>query len=374
MVTSGLLALNAANANFTLATGRQIEVGVKQSLFDGRAEWILAGYEIVKRDHFLERTGAVPDSGRAGPSSGPGRGARLIQPLDATKKSQLPYRDFFPATVAVFRGFDSRPAAFDAQTSSHGSLSSADRVAHRVELHALLQTILQEKDSKELSEQLLKKGILTRAILDVSEALSAPHTAYRSMIVEDGDYIALGIPIKMSRTPGSVRSKPKIIGSDTRSTLRTAGLAETKFDRLVSAGVAFETVKSKAKVSREAFHPTFAEGATTWFAQFLQSSFGFTWDSGVEQMVKAFHMASFLIGRGLGQRLFISSFYRLRNRTFLRRCRLPLSSRTCDRSWRHRRQIFGEHCRVKRRYIAVGYPEPGFILPEQRDAPIPADS
>lgn len=49
-VTSGLLALNAANANFTLATGRQIEVGVKQSLFGGRAEWTLAGYEIVKNN------------------------------------------------------------------------------------------------------------------------------------------------------------------------------------------------------------------------------------------------------------------------------------------------------------------------------------
>ncbi|NNC27353.1 TonB-dependent receptor, partial [Salinisphaera sp. USBA-960] len=49
-VTSGLLALNAANANFTLATGRQIEAGVKQSLFNGRAEWTLAGYEIVKNN------------------------------------------------------------------------------------------------------------------------------------------------------------------------------------------------------------------------------------------------------------------------------------------------------------------------------------
>lgn len=49
-VTSGLLALNAANANFRLSTGKQIEVGVKQSLFGGRAEWTLAGYQIVKND------------------------------------------------------------------------------------------------------------------------------------------------------------------------------------------------------------------------------------------------------------------------------------------------------------------------------------
>ncbi|QJP70370.1 TonB-dependent receptor [Burkholderia glumae] len=43
-----LLMLNASSANFRLATGRQIEVGLKQSLLGGRAEWTLAAYRIVK--------------------------------------------------------------------------------------------------------------------------------------------------------------------------------------------------------------------------------------------------------------------------------------------------------------------------------------
>ncbi|MCW3694910.1 TonB-dependent receptor [Burkholderia cenocepacia] len=45
---SSLLSLNASKANFTLATGRQIEIGVKQSFLDGKAEWTLAAYRIVK--------------------------------------------------------------------------------------------------------------------------------------------------------------------------------------------------------------------------------------------------------------------------------------------------------------------------------------
>ncbi|NHH81263.1 TonB-dependent receptor [Burkholderia gladioli] len=45
---SSLLMLNSSNANYRLATGRQIEVGFKQSLLDGRAEWTLAAYRIVK--------------------------------------------------------------------------------------------------------------------------------------------------------------------------------------------------------------------------------------------------------------------------------------------------------------------------------------
>ncbi|WLE62286.1 TonB-dependent receptor [Burkholderia plantarii] len=43
-----LLMLNSSSANFHLATGRQIEVGFKQSLLGGRAEWTLAAYRIVK--------------------------------------------------------------------------------------------------------------------------------------------------------------------------------------------------------------------------------------------------------------------------------------------------------------------------------------
>ncbi|WP_414448061.1 TonB-dependent receptor [Burkholderia sp. 22PA0099] len=45
---SSLLMLNSSSANYKLATGRQIEIGFKQSLLDGRAEWTLAAYRIVK--------------------------------------------------------------------------------------------------------------------------------------------------------------------------------------------------------------------------------------------------------------------------------------------------------------------------------------
>lgn len=45
-----LITLAAAQRNFQLSTGRQIEVGVKQSFWGGRGEWTLAGYEIVKNN------------------------------------------------------------------------------------------------------------------------------------------------------------------------------------------------------------------------------------------------------------------------------------------------------------------------------------
>jgi iron complex outermembrane receptor protein len=45
-----LITTSAANQNFDLSTGEQIEVGVKQSLWNQHLEWTLAAYRIVKQD------------------------------------------------------------------------------------------------------------------------------------------------------------------------------------------------------------------------------------------------------------------------------------------------------------------------------------
>jgi len=114
------------------------------------------------------------------------------------------------------------------------------RVKNREELHDLLQTILIDQNAEELSTRLLGSGIPASAILDVGQALAAPHTAHRSMIVEDADYKALGIPIKLSRTPGAVRTRPRELGADTREVCRSAGLEDTAIDEMVATGIIFE--------------------------------------------------------------------------------------------------------------------------------------
>lgn len=45
-----LLDMGTLLSNFDLTEGRQAEIGVKQSLWNGRVEWSLAGYDIVKTD------------------------------------------------------------------------------------------------------------------------------------------------------------------------------------------------------------------------------------------------------------------------------------------------------------------------------------
>ncbi|MCA6111255.1 TonB-dependent siderophore receptor [Bradyrhizobium sp. CNPSo 4026] len=47
---SNLITSSAVNSTYQLSRGKQVEVGVKQSFWNGRGEWTLAGYEIVKNN------------------------------------------------------------------------------------------------------------------------------------------------------------------------------------------------------------------------------------------------------------------------------------------------------------------------------------
>jgi crotonobetainyl-CoA:carnitine CoA-transferase CaiB-like acyl-CoA transferase len=107
------------------------------------------------------------------------------------------------------------------------------RVKNRSALHALLQPILLRQNAEELSRKLLENGVPAGAVLEVSNALSAPHTAHRNMVVESGSYRALGIPIKLSRTPGCIRTTPQALGELSRDVCQSIGLTEEEIDDLI---------------------------------------------------------------------------------------------------------------------------------------------
>jgi formyl-CoA transferase len=66
------------------------------------------------------------------------------------------------------------------------------------------------------------------------------------MVVERGAYRGIGNPVKLSRTPMSVRETPPAFGSATREVLTEAGYTETEIDALFAAGVAMETPRKAA--------------------------------------------------------------------------------------------------------------------------------
>jgi crotonobetainyl-CoA:carnitine CoA-transferase CaiB-like acyl-CoA transferase len=60
------------------------------------------------------------------------------------------------------------------------------------------------------------------------------------MTVSLDGYRGTGIPVKLGRTPGGVRSTPPLFGSSTRRILAEAGYDAAEVEALLEEGIAFE--------------------------------------------------------------------------------------------------------------------------------------
>ena len=103
------------------------------------------------------------------------------------------------------------------------------RMKHRAELAGELESALVERDTGEWVEALLDAGVPCGPIHDYSQVVEDPHTLAREMVVEvdhpvEGAMRALGIPLKLSDTPGEIRRPAPLLGEHTEEVLREAGL------------------------------------------------------------------------------------------------------------------------------------------------------
>ena len=121
--------------------------------------------------------------------------------------------------------------------------TNKERVAHRAELEAELRALLKDRDANEFSQELMKGGVPSAAVLDVSDVMEHPHTKHREMVWEKDGWRNVGNPVKLSRTPPKVRTKPKKFGTDTRAVLAEAGYSAAEIDKLVASGIALTEIK-----------------------------------------------------------------------------------------------------------------------------------
>jgi crotonobetainyl-CoA:carnitine CoA-transferase CaiB-like acyl-CoA transferase len=159
--------------------------------------------------------------------------------------SIAPYEQFETASGLIFLGigndgqFTKLCAVLDCRELADDPrfARNADRVANRPALRAVLLPLLLQHRADELSLRLMKNGVPAGAVLDVPAVLDAPHTRHRQMVAELPGYRAVGIPVKLSRTPGSVRTAPDAFGTKTRDICREAGLTDAQIDDLVARRV-----------------------------------------------------------------------------------------------------------------------------------------
>ena len=120
--------------------------------------------------------------------------------------------------------------------------TNRDRVSHYEVLRPLLAERIKRRARAEWIERLMAAGVPCGSVRDVSEVLSDPQMAAREMIaaVEHaalGSVQVLGVPIKLSETPGTVRTAPPTLGQHTDQILRTdLGFSDADITRLRQNG------------------------------------------------------------------------------------------------------------------------------------------
>ncbi|MEZ5774217.1 MAG: CoA transferase [Hyphomicrobiaceae bacterium] len=157
-----------------------------------------------------------------------------------------PYDAFPTATVPVFlaigndRQFARLAAEIGAPTlvADPRFRSNAERLKHRDELREALIGALRLLDGRGLAARLLEQGVPAGAVEDIPAVLDHPHTRHRGMVVEEPGYRGTGIPVRMTRTPGSVRAGPPRLGADTRAVLAALGYGEAEIAAMIEAGIA----------------------------------------------------------------------------------------------------------------------------------------
>ncbi len=86
-------------------------------------------------------------------------------------------------------------------------------------------------------------GVPSAAVLEVPDVMEHPHTKHRGMVWEKDGWRNVGNPVKLSRTPPKVRTKPKKFGTDTKAVLAEVGYSPAEVDKLVASGIAFIEIK-----------------------------------------------------------------------------------------------------------------------------------
>jgi crotonobetainyl-CoA:carnitine CoA-transferase CaiB-like acyl-CoA transferase len=112
-----------------------------------------------------------------------------------------------------------------------------DRMAHRAELAAELESALAARSTGDWVAVLGEAGVPCGPIHDYRQVLDDPHTRAREMEVRvthpvEGEMSALGIPVKLSDTPGAVRRPAPLLGEHTAEVLREAGLSDAEIAAL----------------------------------------------------------------------------------------------------------------------------------------------
>ena len=119
--------------------------------------------------------------------------------------------------------------------------TNQDRVQQHDTLRPLLVERLQTRPAAAWIEALTATGIPCGAVRDLAQVFADPQIIDRAMVIAlehpiAGAIRALGVPAKLSDTPGSVRTPPPVLGQHTDGILAELGLSGDEIGKLRANG------------------------------------------------------------------------------------------------------------------------------------------
>jgi formyl-CoA transferase len=118
--------------------------------------------------------------------------------------------------------------------------NNGDRLANRDALNEIIQAKLSTVDGVAFALELLKSGLPCGPVLDTGQVAESEHTKARGMIYQKDWYKGMGTPVRLSRTPGGMKSTPPKFSAHTREVLAERGFTSEQIEKLMASGVLVE--------------------------------------------------------------------------------------------------------------------------------------
>lgn len=127
-----------------------------------------------------------------------------------------------------------------------------DRKARETELAALLEETFSQQTTAYWLELLDAAGVVAGPIYNMEQVYQDPQVLAREMLVywddpELGTFRNIGVPVKLSATPGRIRRRAPALGEHSTEILRERGFTEPEIAELQQQGIVADNLGSGAR-------------------------------------------------------------------------------------------------------------------------------